>query len=181
MSCLITRPSATPASSAAGFQGGARGGGVSNLGTLTVNDCQFINNQARGADGSLVAFVAGFGGGGAIATGIAAAVPPASTIVCSLTTWPRAAASDSGPFAGLGYGGAIVNSSILNVTDSTFRHNQALGGNNNSGLRRHRRGRRWGHREWPRHSHQPAVGDGQREYLRSQSGRRWQRQYGHNL
>ena len=41
--------------------------------------------------------------------------------------------SNSGPFAGLGYAGAIVNSSILDVTGCTFLHNQALGGNNNSG------------------------------------------------
>ena len=30
-----------------GFPGGARGGGVHNEGTLTVTDCQFLNNLVR--------------------------------------------------------------------------------------------------------------------------------------
>src|SRR5208282_2049987 len=63
----------------------------------------------------------------------------ASPIVYSLATWPGAAttatAIDNFGTLGIGYGGAILNTGLLTVTGSTFRHNQAIGGNNNVSAR----------------------------------------------
>jgi len=121
---------ATGVSSASTFLGGATGGGVANLGTLTAIACQFINNQALGAEGN-TGLVAGSGIGGGIAN------PPsaveASVIDCLFAgNVARGGSDNTGPFAGAAVGGGISNASILEVTgSSTFRHNQAIGGDDN--------------------------------------------------
>jgi hypothetical protein len=118
-----------------GFPGGARGGGVQNQeGTLTVEDCQFLNNLARGADGSSGP-VAGIGAGGGIANGRSAQEVKVidSEFDGNVAQGGSGGGGTDGRFAGLGFGGAIVNSGKLTVTGSTFSHNLAIGGNDNVG------------------------------------------------
>jgi len=115
-----------------GFPGGARGGGVHNEGTLTVNACQFLNNLARGADGSSGP-VAGVGAGGGIANGRNAESVTVIDSEFDGNVAQGGGGGNNGNFAGLGFGGAIVNSGMLTVTGSTFSHNQAIGGNDNVG------------------------------------------------
>jgi hypothetical protein len=116
-----------------GFPAGARGGGVQNQeGELIVTDCQFLNNLARGADGS-PGSAAGLGAGGGIANGRNAR---SATVTDSLFVGNVAQGGGNGGgstdnFAGLGFGGAITNSGKFTVTGSTFLRNLARGGNGN--------------------------------------------------
>ncbi|QEH39040.1 hypothetical protein OJF2_76520 [Aquisphaera giovannonii] len=120
------------ASVTAGFLGAGRGGGIFNSGTLTVSTCQFLNNQARGADGTLVpGLVAGFAGGGALANNVDASVEITGSLFAGNAV--QGGSGGRGPFAGAGLGGAIVNSSTLIVSCSTFQDNLAIGGNDNLG------------------------------------------------
>ena len=61
-----------------------------------------------------------------------------------------------------------MNSSTLNVFCSTFRDNQAIGGNDNSGFNDTGTGAGGARQRQP--SWGTGVGEGKREYLRSQSG-----------
>jgi hypothetical protein len=117
--------------SGAGFPGGASGGGIANLGTLTATGCQFTGNQAIGANDSQ-GFIAGVGRGGALANTSNATL--GTVIDCQFTGNVAQGGSDcTGQFAGVGLGGAISNASTIVVQASTFRFNQAIGGDGNGG------------------------------------------------
>jgi hypothetical protein len=117
-------------SAAASFPGGALGGGIYNLGTLSVDLCQFNNNQAL-ADTGYLGGHAGFAGGGGIANG------PNATATIS-DSWldgnvAQGSNGNIGGFCGVGYGGGISSSGKLTVIGSMFTANQAIGGNDNKG------------------------------------------------
>jgi hypothetical protein len=114
--------------------GDALGGGIANLGTLTVTGCSFRENQAQGADGSvgpnypnIVYPGSSFGGGLDNLLGTA-----------SITgsefrgNQARGGSGCTGAFAGTASGGAIFNNTNLTVTSSAFSDNQALGGSRNT-------------------------------------------------
>ena len=121
--------------------GRAIGGGVANLGPeLDVTACQFINNQARGADAPEHAnsgTLAGSGVSGAIGN------PPSPftggpdfvSVTGSLFAGnvARGGSGWTGENAGTGIGGSISNGGELSVTGSIFTANQAIGGNDNTG------------------------------------------------
>ncbi|MBN1566369.1 MAG: hypothetical protein JXA73_00870 [Acidobacteria bacterium] len=122
-------------SPAGGFPGGGFGGGIGNFGTLTVNDSSFIDNLARGGDGSIPQGsdrqLAGFGAGGGI-------INYGRLIVTgSRFSHNQAIGGDGNEslyLSGHGFGGAIVSGNVgstLVVSDSEFDHNQAVGGNGN--------------------------------------------------
>ena len=118
-----------PGVSAGGFKGGALGGAIETFGPLTVTGCEFINNQALGASGSL-GNVAGIGGGGAIH--IFGTARPTVNITDSMFAGNVARGGNDcgfdpstgdGRLTGLGDGGAILNGATLIVINSTFSHN----------------------------------------------------------
>ena len=122
---------------AGGFRGEARGGAIGTSGTLKVTGCQFINNQALGASGSSGTAAAGAAVGGAIdifGTALTVSIDD-SQFAGNVARGGNGGNSGTDSLAGLGNGGAIFNGSNLTVTDSTFRHNQAIGGNDNNGSR----------------------------------------------
>ena len=98
-----------------------RGGAVANLSgaILTVTDCQFTENQARGGG-------QGFGGG---------IVNVASRLTVSRSTFVGNQAI-GGPGGGAARGGAIDTSNALDVRigDSTFVGNQAIGADGRGGI-----------------------------------------------
>lgn len=111
--------------------GGAVGGGLANFGTLIVNDSTFRGNLARGADNadsSAFSFpgpaFAGHASGGAISS-YATATLTRSTFTDNVS---RAGSLGKGDFAAVASSGAVYNDFQLTVIDSTFRHNQAIGG-----------------------------------------------------
>ena len=112
--------------------GGAWGGGLANVGTATlaVSRCAFLSNLALGADGSS-GNGAGNTHGGAIANFDSATAGIADSLFANNVS--RAGSDTSGTLAATGGGGAIFNISTVTVTGSTFRHNQAIGGNDSSG------------------------------------------------
>jgi hypothetical protein len=112
--------------------GGAWGGGLANVGTATlaVSRCAFLSNLALGADGSS-GNGAGNTHGGAIANFGSATAGIADSLFANNVS--QAGSHGSGPLAATGGGGAIFNISTVTVTGSTFRHNQAIGGNDSSG------------------------------------------------
>jgi hypothetical protein len=129
----IGDPTVSPA---AGGLGNADGGGIANLGALTVTTCQFINNQALGADGS------GSSGGTALlpGRGLGAGIynPAQASVKDSVFAGnvARGGKGCRGNFGGEGVGGGIANpnpTGTLSVIGSTFRDNQAIGGNDNVG------------------------------------------------
>ena len=87
--------------------------------TLTVTDCQFTGNQARGGG-------QGFGGG---------IVNVASRLTVSRSTFIGNQAI-GGPGGGAARGGAIDTSNALDVriSDSTFVGNQAIGADGSGGI-----------------------------------------------
>ena len=120
--------------------GVADGGGVYNGGTLHVSQSTFTRNQARGgSDSGGVISLGSFPGasmGGGLANAGEATVED-SQFTSNLTQggnnnrWVGMT-----PFAGVCGGGAIANTGIiakatLNVSGSTFTHNQAVGGDKN--------------------------------------------------
>jgi hypothetical protein len=115
--------------------GGAFGGGVGNVGTLAVIDSSFLDNLARGGDGSTPhagdSPLAGLAGGGGIANF------GSLTVTGSRFSFNQAVGGNNcnSPFlSGHGYGGAISSGSavaMMHVSNSRFNHNQAIGGNGN--------------------------------------------------
>jgi hypothetical protein len=117
---------ATAGPGAYGFPGWAVAGGVASFGTLDVTSTQFTRNLARGGDGSS----GGLGIAGAIGNW------GSGKITDSQFTRNVAQGGDrgSGSLVGLALGGAIgTRGPVLTITFSTFRHNQAVGGNDNPG------------------------------------------------
>lgn len=116
----------------AGYYGAGYGGGAANLGgTLWVIDSTFVGNFARGGDGSSGP-VAGIGGGGALFSSGQAFIEG------SRFTRNQAIGGNDcyGPFlTGHGAAGAVLSggftTTLLDVTDSVFDHNQAIGGDGN--------------------------------------------------
>ena len=107
----FTAASANVTISGLTFSGGAtatlfNGGGVYNIGTLTLQDCTVSSNISVGADPS------GLGGGAYNAAG--------ATLNVVRCTFRNNSASL--------YGGGIYSDGILNVTNSTFTGNTALRG-----------------------------------------------------
>ncbi len=113
----------------------ASGGGLSNFGTLTVNDCYFTNNQATGGAGNND----GSGGGSALGGAIYNLFGGGLTLNrCTFASnaasgGPGGANSGSGTFGGNGgnaQGGGIFNDSgcTLTLQNCTFSANQANGG-----------------------------------------------------
>jgi CSLREA domain-containing protein len=110
--------------------GGGAGGGVANKGTLDVNGCTFLDNQALGVDyqnpiDPTLRFP-GIGIGGGLwnwQTGTATVTD--SRFIDNLA---QAGSHCTGTFAGLGQGGAIYNDNDLGVTGTLFSGNRAIGG-----------------------------------------------------
>jgi CSLREA domain-containing protein len=114
----------------------AAGGGLSNYGTLTVNDCAFIGNQAIGGNNSGTD-----GSNGGVAIGGAVYNLFNGVITCnrctftgnSVTGGKGANNSGAGAFGGTGgagQGGAIWNDATctLAINNCTFANNTATGG-----------------------------------------------------
>ena len=111
--------------------GGAVGGGIANFGTLIAGHCTFTGNQALGADmadGSSYpfSFPGNALGGGLDNHGFASV-----TDTQFAGNLAQAGSGGTGDFAGIGGGGAILNDATMIVIGSSFRDNQAIGGDNN--------------------------------------------------
>ena len=120
-----------PSASPLGFPGLGEGGGIANFGTLTVMASQFTGNLAQGGDGSSGDTYAGFAVGGGIVNWAAASVT-ASHFTGNLALGGNNCGGTPSSVSGAGGGGGICNpAGTLDVTDSTFSHNQAIGGNDN--------------------------------------------------
>jgi len=122
------------------------GGGIYNLGTVSVTNCIFQFNFAAGGDGGaggvggIGSFpgVAGDGGRGAAAFG--GGIYNLGTLTVNNSTFLTNNAaggdsahagpgfSDNGDNGGASYGGAIYNSSALWITNSSFTENLSRGG-----------------------------------------------------
>jgi hypothetical protein len=131
---------------AMGSLGEANGGAIHSEGftgqpsTLVVEDSTFIGNEAvAGSGGSgghgTGVYVVGAGTGGAIANddGSVLAVDR-----CAFSSNLAVGGSNASGFTnnsrvGHSIGGAVQNDGSATVTNSTFDHNEALGGNNNAG------------------------------------------------
>jgi hypothetical protein len=118
-----------------GLPGAGFGGGVANFGTLAVDASSFIDNLARGGDGSTPRPgdrpIAGLGGGGGIANF------GSLTVTGSRFSFNQGIGGSncaSQFLSGHGIAGAISSGSAvatLIVSDSVFDHNRAIGGNGN--------------------------------------------------
>src|SRR5262245_43105893 len=118
-----------------GGVGGARGGGVANLGSgsLTISNSAFTRNQALGADHTVAHSIGtsvGGANGGAI-TNLATVSISDSQFTNNVA---RAGSDCTGTLDIVAVGGAIFNNFSLTVTNSTFSHNQAIGGNGSSSV-----------------------------------------------
>lgn len=131
----------TGPSEGVGFPGQGVGGGLFNGagGSATVLNSHFTGNEAQGGSNCSGTF-AGLGQGGAIYSD--------ASLTVTLTSFDgnqaRAGDNNSGSaFAGYGIGGAIssgnhtllsggTGSAVLAVSFSTFTHNQAIGGTDNT-------------------------------------------------
>lgn len=116
-----------------GNPGAGVGGGVANSGILNVNDSSFIDNLARGADGSSgAAGAAGLGIGGGIYHG-----KGQLTITGSTFSRNQAIGGNNcqGPFfPGHSAAGALFSGASLVLRDSRFDHNLSIAGNGNRTL-----------------------------------------------
>lgn len=110
--------------------GGAVGGGLANFGTLTVAGSTFADNEALGAadvDASELPFPFSFPGN-ALGGGLANFGNASITDSQFTGNLARAGSRGIGAFAAIGGGGAILNDASLTVAGSSFRDNQAVGG-----------------------------------------------------
>jgi hypothetical protein len=116
-----------------GKPGRALGGALANLGTapLTISRCAFLGNLALGADGSNGSG-AGNAIGGAFVNGMGSFATATITDSLFAGNVAQAGSHDSGDRAAEGAGGALENTGALTVRGSTFRDNQAIGGNDSS-------------------------------------------------
>lgn len=137
-----------------GFVGNAQGGGMTNVGTATVADCLFEDNEARGGndnrgDGVGHQYVGtGFGGGIASTAGDPTGNPTRLTLQNVTVRHNRAVggnANTAGTFANAGIGGGIASNGSNNnaslssgttaiILDCTVAHNQAIGGRDGASL-----------------------------------------------
>src|SRR5262249_13584446 len=128
-----------------GTVGPSASGAIANIGsTLTVTGSTFLDNEARGGNGTVGGGDngAGFAAGGAVGDDAElTGVPPTATISSSTFSGNRAVAGSgvSGggflPF-GVAVGGALFHSDVggnLLVTGCTFTHNEARGGDDVTG------------------------------------------------
>jgi len=123
------------------FQGAALGGGVTNLGTLSMTDTLLSGNQAIGADGAQGPNVLILPPGSAALTYPGLAVGGGlhtlteATIEGSRFVGNDAIAGDnnSGSFPGVANGGGIYNDGSLVVSHTTLADNRVIGGDNNLG------------------------------------------------
>jgi hypothetical protein len=110
----------------------AEGGGILNLGTLTLTDVDVSLNKAIGADGSATGEQGISASGGGICNA-GSLTMLSSTVDGNLAKGGAGAAgsgTDSGAEGGFGYGGGIANSSTgtLAIHNSTVSENEAVGG-----------------------------------------------------
>ena len=124
--------------------GGAIGGGVGNYGTLVVRGGSFTGNRAVGADDvtyeptDASAFPLGtFPGntfGGAIGNFTIGYGPASASITGTDFVRNESLAGDRGvgQFAAIAAGGAIGNESAMTITDSRFRFNRAVAGDDST-------------------------------------------------
>ncbi len=115
------------------WSGSALGGGVCNAGILAVTDCSFTGNLVRGGDGSSGDIAPGIASGGAISN-FGNADVTRSQFTGNVSQAASGNGSSGSAYAGKGYAGAIGSVGSLSITACTFSHNQAIGGNHNSGL-----------------------------------------------
>jgi hypothetical protein len=99
-----------------------QGGGIDNFGTLTVNHCTLLNNEAVGGSGTSTTPNAANGGG------IANEAGASLSLTQSLLTNNLAAASPGND----SFGGALLNLGSATVSSCTFTGNQATGGGSSS-------------------------------------------------
>ena len=118
--------------------GAGYGGGVANFGMLEVAGSTFTANQALGGDGSKGPNVMFEGGlstfpGVGIGGGLYNAAGSKATVSDSRfdDNLAQGGSNCFGTFAGLGQAGAIYNAASLTITGSSFRDNQAVGGDRN--------------------------------------------------
>ena len=120
--------------------GTALGGGILNLGALTINNCIIQDNEAVGQnDMQEQGFVTGgFAAGGGIYNGSTGSliVTTSSFLSNQAIGGAADASSEDNAFAGEGFGGGIynqgtfsVNPGVVQVSDTTFDSNKAIGGN----------------------------------------------------
>ncbi len=114
----------------------AQGGGLSNAqGTLTVNDCTFLNNEAAGNNGSSAGSGGGAALGGAVYNFFGGVINLNRCTFTGNTALGGSGAANSGAAThggdgGAGEGGAILNdtNATLNLTNCTVSGNTAVGG-----------------------------------------------------
>jgi hypothetical protein len=142
--CTFTNNQALGASNANGssllfpsFPGDALGGGLSNYGSVSIESSEFSGNLAQAGSGGIGPFAA-IGGGGAIHNDNSLSVDGTSIHDNQAIGGSN---STSGNHNGHALGGGIMSGTLLAllgagsaslaVSNSTFAHNQALGGNDN--------------------------------------------------
>ena len=117
--------------------GAGYGGGVANFGTLKVAGSTFTDNWARGGDDSIGPYLTQGGSitfpGVGIGGGLYNAAGSTATVTDSgfADNLAQGGSKCQGTFAGLGQAGAIYNAASLTITRSSFRDNQAVGGDHN--------------------------------------------------
>jgi hypothetical protein len=137
-----------------GFVGAAFGGGLNNVGTATITDCLFEDNEARGGSGNRgtgvgVQFVGtGIGGGVNTNAGDPSGNPVSLTLGNVTLRHNRALGGDgntAATFVGVGSGGGLASNgcninipvssgSTTTLLNTTVEHNQAIGGRGGAGL-----------------------------------------------
>ena len=119
------------------FPGNALGGGIGNFGAVSVEDSTFEGNLAQAGNGGIGAFAA-IGGGGAIVNDDSLTVEGTSFVdnqavggSNSLSPTHNGHALGGGIMSGTLLALLGAGSATLTVSDSTFSHNLAQGGNDN--------------------------------------------------
>jgi hypothetical protein len=95
-----------------------QGGGIDNFGTLSINDCTLLSNQAVGGSGASTTLDAANGGG--IANEVGASLTLTNSVLKN-----NVAAASAGNDA---FGGAVLNLGSTTVAACTFTGNQVSGG-----------------------------------------------------
>jgi hypothetical protein len=111
------------------------GGGILNNGTLTLANDLLSANQTSGDPSASPYGRLGLADGGAI-DNLGTLTVSGTTFTSNLAQGASSIRSNSStPDTGSGVGGALFSSGPVNVTDSAFDHNQAIGGSQNNSTR----------------------------------------------